>query len=263
MAARMKLIVAYLGTAYHGWQRQSGHETVQGTIEKALAAVTGGHPICVVGAGRTDAGVHAAGQVAHCDLPSRIPPEALARALNRALPRDIRVRRVLPVRSSFHARYDARGKLYAYRLRLRPPPLPWLGQRQVTLSRPVDPDLFAAALGLLPGTRDWSSFTVTDVEEGGATRTLFATHLQARRDGFDIHFTGSGFLRYQVRRMVGAALEVGEGRRRLEELRELLDVPQAGARIRTAPAEGLCLERVYYRRSARLGSRPRPRESTG
>lgn len=254
MAARMKLVVAYLGTAYHGWQRQSGHVTVQGEIEKALAVVTGGHSVSVVGAGRTDAGVHAAGQVAHCEMPGRVPPESLARALNRALPRDIRVRRVLAVSSSFHARHDARGKLYAYRLRLRPPHLPWLGQRQATLPRPVDPDLFAAALDLLPGTRDWSSFTVPDVAQGDTTRTLFAARLWTRRDGFDIHFTGTGFLRYQVRRMVGAALEVGEGRRRLEELRELVEAPRAGARIRTAPAEGLCLERVFYGRSARLGS---------
>ena len=116
----------------------------------------------------------------------------------------------------------------------------------------------AAALAILPGTRDWSSFTVRDPGPGPTTRSLFAARLKTRRFGIDLEFVGSGFLRYQVRRMVGAVLEVGRQRRSLEELRILLDRPTPGAPIKTAPPEGLCLEKVYYTRAPFL-SHPPPR----
>jgi tRNA pseudouridine38-40 synthase len=252
MAPRTKLLVAYVGTPFSGWQRQSEQRTVQGELERALALFTGGREVAVVGAGRTDAGVHAAGQVAHCELPGRIPHESLLRGLNGILPLEIKVRSALSVGAAFHARRDARGKLYTYRVRWRPASLPWQDPRAATMAPTFDLEMLSEALRLLPGNHDWASFTVPDPGPESTVRALYRAELRQRRDGFDVEFVGSGFLRYQVRRMVGAVLEVGSGRRLLRDLRRLIEQPQPGARIQTAPAAGLCLERVYYRRSPSL-----------
>ena len=116
----------------------------------------------------------------------------------------------------------------------------------------MDMATLAEAFSVLQGTHDWASFTVPDPEPESTVRTVFAVDLRERRGGFDVDFVGTGFLRYQVRRMVGAALEVGCGRRRLDDLRSLIEDPRPGAQIQTAPAAGLCLERVYYRQAPRL-----------
>jgi tRNA pseudouridine38-40 synthase len=250
MAHRVKLVVAYLGQPFHGWQRQRGQRTVQGELEKAIATLTGGGQVSVVGAGRTDAGVHAAGQCAHVDLPAAIPSDNLFRGLNASLPPEIRVRSARPVGDRFHARKSALGKLYIYRARWRERNLPWCELRSARVATIIDEISFAAAVKLLPGRHDWASFTVPDPGPGSTIRSLFHVRLNRRRDGFDLEFAGEGFLRYQVRRMVGALLEVGWRQRGTEGLRALIEHPEPGSRIRTAPASGLCLERVYYRRSA-------------
>jgi len=244
---RYKLVVAYLGTPFCGWQRQSGRPTVQGELEDALQRVTRLEAISVVGAGRTDAGVHARGQVAHLDLPHSVPPDALLRALNGHLPTEIRVRSLRRVGSEFHARRSARAKLYVYRVRWRPPSLPWLGLRSASLPRPADPAAMSRALALLGGRRDMASFTVSDPAQGPTVRELLRVWSVTRRHGIDLCFLGRGFLRYQVRRMVGAVLEVGWQRRSEADFRRLLEAPRTGQRIATAPAQGLTLERVYYR----------------
>lgn len=230
---------------------------MQGELEQALSKCVGGAKISVVGAGRTDAGVHAAGQTAHCDLPGRIPPESLVSSLNAVLPCEIRLRSARPVSDRFHAQRSALGKLYTYRLRWREPALPWLDLRSAAVASVPDIQATVAALSLLQGTRDWASFTVPDPGPQSTIRSLFEARLIPRRFGAELRFVGDGFLRYQVRRMVGAVLEVGRQRRDLESLRRLLDHPTPGAPIHTAPAAGLCLEKVYYRRSPVLVSHPR------
>ena len=247
MAGRMKLEIAYYGRPFHGWQRQRGQRTVQGELEKALASLFGGRRVSVVGAGRTDAGVHASGQVVHLEAPGPIPPDALVRGLNGRLPTEIRVRSADLVAASFHACKSARGKLYTYRARWSAPTLPWRGLRSAEVPRLTDPGNFSTALELLSGRHDWASFTVPDPETASTIRTVFKVQLHQRQHGFILDFVGEGFLRYQVRRMVGALLEVGAGKRKLTDLQELIDRPQPGASIRTAPAGGLCLEHVYYR----------------
>jgi tRNA pseudouridine38-40 synthase len=213
--------------------------------------------VAVVGAGRTDAGVHAAGQVAHIDPPAPIPASVVAHGLNVRLPPEIRVRSARAVPRSFHARRDSLGKHYTYRARWHAPQLPWLQQRSATVREITDAKSFASALELLPGRRDWASFTVPDPEAGSTVRTLFQVRIRHRRDGFNLDIVGEGFLRYQVRRMVGALLEVGWGERELDDLRKLIERPRPGAPVRTAPAAGLCLEHVYYRRCpAVIGARP-------
>ena len=254
MSRRMKLVLAYLGGPFHGWQRQRGHRTVQGEVERALSGLTGGRMIAVVGAGRTDAGVHAAGQVAHCDVPRGFTAEALQRALDHSLPGEIRVRAVRPVDDRFHARASALGKRYTYRARWHRRGLPWLDLRSAPVARTLDLDMLERSLALLPGTHDWASFTVPDPDVPSTDRRLHHVTLRPHRFGFDVDFVGSGFLRYQVRRMMGAAIEVASGQRHLDDLLALIETPRPGARIRTAAASGLCLEHVYYRRTALLSS---------
>ncbi len=249
MAHRMKLVVAYLGTDFHGFQRQSRQRTVQGELERALAKLTSGTAMAVVGAGRTDAGVHAAAQVAHVDLAAAIPPEGLIRGLNSILEPTIQVRSARTVSSRFHARKNARGKLYTYRARWGSAPLPWAELRSARVRKVEDRTQLAAAARLLVGKHDWASFTVPDPGFESTVRDIFQVRLQRRREGFDLEFIGSGFLRYQVRRMVGALLEIGWGRRTVEDFHNLIEHPRPGAPIQTAPASGLTLERVYYRRS--------------
>ena len=252
MSRRMKLVVAYLGTGFHGWQRQAQQTTVQGELERVLAKLAGGCSVTVVGAGRTDAGVHAAAQTAHVDLPTSIPPQGLVRALNHLLPSEIRVRSAHRVDSNFHARKRALGKCYTYRARWREPSLPWHGLRTAVVAPPRNPEDLKVAAGLLSGRHDWASFTVPNPDTRSTERALFRVSLRERRDGLDLEFVGEGFLRYQVRRMAGALFEVGWTRLSLAELQNLIDHPTPGAQVWTAPAEGLTLERVYYRASPLL-----------
>ncbi len=248
MAHRLKLVVAYLGTDFHGWQRQSAQRTVQGELERAFRKLIG-NPVTIVGAGRTDAGVHAAAQVAHVDLPAIVPPDGLVRGLNTILGPAIQVRSARMANSGFHACKSARGKLYTYRARWGGAPLPWTGLRSARVRRVENSAELAAAAQLLIGEHDWASFTVPDPESESTIRDIFGVRLHPRRQGIDLEFVGNGFLRYQVRRMVGVLLEIGRGRRTVEDLRNLIEDPRPGAQIQTAPASGLTLERVYYRRS--------------
>jgi len=246
MARRVKLTLAYLGTGFHGWQRQRAERTVQGELEATLESLTG-RRVAVVGAGRTDAGVHAAGQVAHLDLVEDIPPPSLVRALNGRLPRDLRVRSARRVATGFHARRSATAKLYVYRVSWRDSSLPWVGLRRAVVPPTGDPEALATAARLLEGRHDMASFTVTDPSQGPTVRFLHSVRARHSRTGLTLAFLGDGFLRYQVRRMVGALLEVGWGRRSVEDLRRLLIEPTPGAHLWTAPAIGLTLEKVLYR----------------
>lgn len=256
MLQRIKLTLAYLGTEFAGWQRQPGQRTVQGEIEAALARILGGAPPAVVGAGRTDAGVHARGQVAHLDVHPSLPAEALQRALNATLPPDVRVRRARTAGPSFHARFGARAKHYAHRVHWGPQRLPWAALRSAEVR--LAPDLAAvhSAVEMLVGRHDVASFTVPAATRGSTVRTLFRVRLEPGRSALTIHFLGDGFLRYQVRRMVGAVLEVGWHRRTPSEFRELLESPRAGTPVETAPARGLTLERVLYRPGRMVDSVP-------
>ncbi len=254
MATRIKLTVAYFGEQFHGWQRQPADRTVQGELERALTIMMDGISTSVVGAGRTDAGVHAAAQTAHADISVAIPMSGLAKGLNGLLPGDVRIRSVVKVNQSFHARRSALGKHYVYRVRWQTQDLPWLGLRAATLPPISNPEALAEAVALLPGRRDMASFTVP--QDMPTIRALYRVWTEPRRHGLHIHFVGGGFLRYQVRRMVGALLDVGRGRLGMDDFEDLLQKPQPGAPVFTAPARGLTLERVFYRNSPLLHPDP-------
>lgn len=246
---RFKLVVAYLGSPFHGWQRQASQRTVQGELEHALVDLTGAGSVAVVGAGRTDAGVHAAGQVAHVDLAAAIPPAGLVRGLNRLLPPEIRIRAAVAATPAFHARKSARAKLYTYRARWQASPYPWRQLRAGVVAAVDRWDEVHRAATQLEGRHDWASFTVTNPGTPSTVRTLYQVRVRSRRDGVDFHFVGDGFLRYQVRRLVGALLAIGSGREQPGWLTDLIRHPQPGAKIVTAAPGGLTLERVYYRRT--------------
>ncbi|RMH02047.1 MAG: tRNA pseudouridine(38-40) synthase TruA [Planctomycetota bacterium] len=254
---RIALLLAYHGGAFHGFQRQPGFPTVQEELERAWAAVTGEN-VVVHGSGRTDAGVHAWGQVAHLNTWSRLPLEKVRPALNAYLPEEAAVRAAAEVDPSFHARASACGKRYLYRLAVGPvrPVLTaglvgWERRR-----RPLDLAAMRAAAGHLRGRHDFAAFAAA----GGAARTtvreLRRIHIRPVRGGLQFLFEGDGFLYRMVRNLVGTLLEVGRGVRAPEWAGAVLasrDRRRAGA---TAPAAGLCLWRVLYPVSPFAGLSP-------
>jgi tRNA pseudouridine38-40 synthase len=253
-APRLILRVAYLGGGFAGWQRQPGARTVQGDLEDALERVYR-VPVALRGAGRTDAGVHAAGQVAHLDPPFAIPPAGLRAALNRLLADDLRVVAARRAPPGFDARRSARAKRYRYRLAWGDPLDPWEALRCWQL--PARPDLarMRRALAATVGTRDFAAFASSGHSGTGARgteRTIFAARLAVRGRHAAVVLDGDGFLRGMARRIVGALVEVGRGAQPAAWFAALVRDPRTAPPAPTAPAHGLTLERVVYadRRSA-------------
>jgi len=241
------LTIAYEGTRYRGWQRQTGAPTVQEELEKAFAAIDcpGVH---VEGAGRTDTGVHARAQAAHAVIERHFPPDRLRLALNANLPEDIAVQEARPAPPGFHARFHARGKRYAYRC-LVSGIRPAIGRGFYHwVRRPVDVAAMRAAAQCLRGTHDFAAFAANPgyVRKRGTVRTLHHVHLMARPGGFDFVVQGGGFLYNMVRNLVGSLLEVGYGNRPPEWIAEVLASRQRSQAGPTAPAAGLYLLRVLY-----------------
>lgn len=246
---RFRLVVAYLGGNYRGWQRQDNAPSVQEEIERALAMVFDGLAVTVEGSGRTDAGVHALGQVAHVDLPPTIPPARLLKAVNHHLPETVRVLSATGVAKTFHSRKNSRGKRYAYRIRWDGSPVvpPWQTLRTATIRPPKDSESLVALVSLFQGRRDWAPFTVANPVTRTTVRTVYSTTAVIRPHGLHLEFVGNGFLRYQIRRMVGALLQVGWEQFDRSWLEAHLNSKSHPSDIYTAPAHGLTLEHVYYR----------------
>ena len=248
MDRRVRIDLAYDGTAYHGWQRQrAGQPTIQGALEDALARLHGGARSPARGAGRTDAGVHARGQVADARASARFPDGELERALSRLLPDAIRPRRVLTVPEEFHARRAAFEKTYRYVLDVSPAGDPFAARFALPWTFPKDDDAIAAALARLPGRRDWSGFAGAACTATDRVRTLReARHVRLRPGLEAFVFTADGFLNHMVRNLVGTLLAIGRGTFGPERIDAILargDRTLAGA---TAEPKGLCLLRVAY-----------------
>ena len=250
----IRLLIAYDGTGYSGWQRQKNGITIQGTLEEKLSIVTD-EPATVNGAGRTDAGVHASGMVANFSTTSPMTATAFLNALNSMLPKDIRILESQEVDTDFHARYNATGKTYRYDFftgKIQPP-----HERlyRTHIVQPFNLHKVLPCLEYLIGSRDFSSFEATGsrdttrTEGRGATRTLLKAEclaLPGQQNSFSFSFTGDGFLRHMVRNIVGTLFLVGSGRISHDDfihVVQLKDRQQAGP---TAPACGLFLEKVYY-----------------
>jgi len=245
--SNVRLTLEYDGTDFCGWQLQAeGQRTVQGVVEHAIERVTGS--LCRVhGAGRTDAGVHAEGQVASVGLTSRLAPDELRRALNANLPADVAVRWAAVVDDGFHARFSARGKVYRYRV--------WNGEVRSPLRarwthaepRALDLGGMSQAAKELVGRHDFASFQAAGAEVDSTVRTLTRFEISGcPGDEIAFEVAGEGFLRHMVRNLVGTLLEVGRGRRTVSSVAETLAARDRRRAGPTAPACGLTLVRVEY-----------------
>lgn len=255
----LRLVIAYDGTDFHGWQRQPNLPTVQALLESTLTRLTGGskEPVALHGSGRTDAGVHASHQVANFKTTSSIPCANLLTALNDLLPSAVRVRDIQEVPESFHARYDVRSKTYRYRILLGSICPPFLARYVYHYPYPLDPRRIAHGAKFLAGEHDFTSFAAApahadddEASSGASTmvRTIFNWRLILRpRTRLLIYeVRGSGFLHHMVRNIVGTLIEVGRGKLAPEDVVRILatrDRTQAGP---TAPPQGLCLVKVEY-----------------
>ena len=251
MAARIKLTLAYLGTPYSGWQSQPNHNAVQDHLERALKKV-GGEKIRATGSGRTDAGVHAEAQVAHFDPPESrdaMLPEQWQRALNAALPPEIRIMHAVIAPDEFHARFSATGKEYRYRLHLGEVLPPQLHDRAWHLRQPIDEATLKTALSTYQGTHDFQAFAANrgddrESEPGYAVRTLTAVTYDSATTTISVQ--GTGFLYKMVRLLVGSAIQVATDREPITWLQSLLENPAEKKSQHCAPAAGLTLYRVDY-----------------
>lgn len=245
---RIKIVISYDGTDYHGWQVQPELATIQGTLERVMSEIEGA-PVQVAGSGRTDAGVHALAQVAAMSLENPIPVDNLRRAMNRLLPRDIRVLSAEEVAPDFHPRFQARRKTYEYRIFRGEICSPFERRYMYHHPYPLAVDEMIAVAPLLEGEHDFGAFAASDERdelEPSKVRTIFCSRLAQEGDRLIYRVTGSGFLKHMVRNLVGVLLEVGKGNvdrsgvlARLEPGCEIPPGP-------TAPAQGLFLVGVEY-----------------
>jgi tRNA pseudouridine38-40 synthase len=255
-----KLVISYDGTEFHGWQVQPSLRTVQGELAAAIERITG-EQVLPQGSGRTDAGVHALGQVASCALAAPIPPENFHRALNRTLPSDIRILGVERARKTFHARHSAIHKTYEYRIFRGEICPPFLARQVYALNWPLDVDAMRSAATAVLGEHDFSSFAATDpdltrrstaAEPADCVRTLYESAWEIRAaenasgDLLIYRVRGSGFLHHMVRNLVGTFLEVGRGHAPAGEIPRILATKDRSAAGATAPARGLFLISVHY-----------------
>jgi tRNA pseudouridine38-40 synthase len=243
----LKLTIAYDGTNYVGWQRQASGVSIQQLIERAFEPIAGEAP-AVAGAGRTDAGVHAVGQVASVKIETDLPAGTLRRALNFRLPPDVRVLRVEDAPPDFHARFQAAGKRYRYRLATAPILLPFDRWFVWHVPGRGDVDAMRRGAAVLVGCHDFASFQAAGPDADDTVRTL--RELAIREDPGELVFDieGDGFLRHMVRTIVGTLAEIGAGRRTPESISAILAARDRQTAGRTAPARGLTLMEVTYPR---------------
>lgn len=241
-----KLTLQYDGGRYDGWQKQGNTDnTIQGRLEGVLSRMAG-CPVEVHGAGRTDAGVHATAQVASVKLPGSRPAGELMAELNRYLPEDIAVVAAEEADGRFHARLNAVGKVYRYRLRLGSVPDVFGRKYCWRIEQPLDTEAMARAAARLTGTHDYRSFCSNKRYKKSTVRTVHVIDMERREAELDLVFRGDGFLYHMVRILTGTLVEVGLGRRLPEDMDGILAALDRTAAGRTAPAQGLILERVEY-----------------
>lgn len=242
---RIKLVIEYDGTGYCGWQRQDGDKTVQQTIEDALLNVTGEKTV-LHAAGRTDAGVHALGQIAHFDTESHIPPDKFSFALNAKLPPDIRIKNSALVDGSFHARFNAKQKHYRYVMQNSPHASAVLRNQSMHVPIIMDIVKMRQAAAYLIGTHDFAAFKGTPCNVKTTVRTVYSIDIIPSDSLVQIDVIGNGFLYNMVRIMAGTLMLVGIGKLSPEEVLSILeskDRRQAGI---TAKPQGLFLVEVRY-----------------
>jgi tRNA pseudouridine38-40 synthase len=247
----LKITLAYDGYGFHGWQVQPELPTVQGALRDALARITG-EEVLPQGSGRTDAGVHAVGQVASCAIRSAVPAANLTVALNDILPASVRVLRVEEVPAGFHARTSARAKTYRYRIYREAICPPFLARYVYHHPYPLDEEAMRTAAEAVRGEHDFTSFAAVDPESGRGNeagtnvRTVFCSAWERPAEELIYTVCGSGFLHHMVRNLVGTFLLVGKGTLGAADVGRILEARDRSAAGPTAPAHGLYLVNVEY-----------------
>ena len=241
----LRLDICYDGTRYRGWQRLPGKDdTIQGKLETALSRILG-EPIEISGSGRTDAGVHARGQVANFHCESTMPSGEILEALRRYLPEDIGIYSCRDVSQRFHARLNAKEKTYCYRIWNSEAPCVFDRRYVTRMPETLDLAAMEAAARLLCGEHDFSAFCGNAKMKKSTVRYIRSVDIRQQREEIRIYFTGNGFLHNMVRILVGTLVEVGRGERSAESIPELFGSKRAEAGF-LAPAQGLCLMEVFY-----------------
>ena len=245
--SNFKITIEYDGSGFHGWQRQKGHRTVQEEIENALHTVTR-QKIAIIGSGRTDAGVHALGQVASFKCLTRLGPGTIQKALNSLLPDAIVIRDCKTAAPTFHARYDARCKTYRYRILNHPLAVAVGRQYAWHIRRPLDLDAMRRAAAILVGRHDFTAFEGAGSPRSHAVRQVFKAIIdrEEKAEFLAFNIAADGFLRFMVRNIVGTLVLVGSGKIGMADFEEILlsrERKRAGA---TAPPHGLFLMCVSY-----------------
>lgn len=245
---RYKIKIAYDGTLYCGFQRQQSDPTIQKALEEALEHLDGAF-VPVVGASRTDAGVHALGQVAHFDLNKPRDPFSVLKALNARLPKEIRVVEVNSVDCDFHARFHAKKKIYTYTLSTSFQQSPFHRLHSLHFPYKLNSSLLEAGCQILKGTHDFKQFANTTTEKNrppSTVRTLFDVFTTQENEFITLSFIGDGFLYNMVRNLTGALLEVAQEKISIEMLSSLLGPMVLQRNYTTQPAHALCLKEIFY-----------------
>lgn len=242
---RVKLTVAYDGTDYHGWQIQNNGITIESELNRCLSELLG-EKIQVIGASRTDAGVHALGNVAVFDTECRMPAEKISYALNQRLPEDIRIQKSEEVAPDWHPRRCESRKTYEYRIYRGEFPMPVKRLYSYFIYHPLDVDSMRKAAALLEGEHDFRSFCQTGAQVESTVRTIYSVEIEEQGAELVIRVCGNGFLYNMVRIIAGTLIEVGRGSRRPEDMTAVLQAVDRSAAGPTAPAHGLTLVRYEF-----------------
>jgi tRNA pseudouridine38-40 synthase len=244
-SVNIKLTIEYDGSRYCGWQVQAKEETIQAVVERALSTLLG-KSTRVIASGRTDAGVHALGQVANFHCEGHPDLFRVQRGLNALTPEDITVKEVEVVADAFDARRDGRARLYEYRILNRSTPSPFHLRRAWHVHEPLDVDAMRAAIGSLVGEHDFSSFRAAGCDAAHPVRTVYRTSLDRSGDLLIFTIEATAFLRHMVRNVVGTLVEVGRRERSVKDFADLLVARDRTLAGRTAPPHGLYLVKVEY-----------------
>lgn len=242
---RVRLVVAYDGTNYHGWQVQNNGVTIESELNRCLTDLLR-EPIEVIGASRTDAGVHALGNIAVFDTVNPMPAEKISYALNQRLPEDIRIQRSEEVDGDWHPRYCESRKTYEYRIYRNEFPMPVKRLYSYFTYRPLDAQRMQEAAAYLVGEHDFKSFCQTGAQVQSTVRTILSLEVEEQGAEIVIRVCGNGFLYNMVRIIAGTLMEVGQGKRKPEDMKQILAARERSAAGPTAPAHGLMLIKYEF-----------------
>ena len=242
---RIKLCLSYDGTSFCGWQKQKNGASVQQTVEDAVFSLTG-ERVTVTASGRTDAGVHAVGQVAHFDTGANIPPEKFYKALNTFLPDSVKALSSERAGENFNARKSAKRKTYEYSLYLSDTELPLKERYATRVYGEIDIEKMRSAAGLIEGGHDFKAFSATGSSVKTTVRTVYGIFVERTGEDIKIRVTGSGFLYNMVRILAGALVKIGKGEISENDIIKALNTGERGLLGETFPAKGLCLMQVEY-----------------